>query len=135
MTYRPHHQSSSCCSHRTCAELEVFLARVIGSPWPFDIHGACRIAQDFEEVRFRRFASRVGVPACLAELTPNAYFASFVVGDSKRAITLALSSADASPLNGFILFPGTICSGLAMKRSSFSSSQMKSAPFIALEYP
>src|SRR5580704_9476913 len=56
-----------------------------------------------------------GCSRCLAELSPNAYFASFAVCDSKKAITLALSSADASPLNGFILFPGTICSGLAMK--------------------
>jgi len=47
------------------------------------------------------------------------YFASSAaVLDSKKAITLALSSADASPLNGFILFPGTVCSGLAIKRSS-----------------
>jgi hypothetical protein len=42
-----------------------------------------------------------------------AYFVSSVVPDTKKVITLALSSADASPLNGFILFPGTICSGLA----------------------
>ena len=64
------------------------------------------------------------------------YFASSaVVLDSKKAITLALSSADASPLNAFILFPGTVCSGLAIKRSSLASSQTKSAPFIALEYP
>ena len=33
------------------------------------------------------------------------------------------------------LFPGTVCSGLAIKRSSLASSQTKSAPFIALEYP
>jgi hypothetical protein len=62
-----------------------------------------------------------------------AYFVSSVVPDTKKVITLALSSADASPLNGFILFPGTICSGLAMKLSNFALSQVKPAPFIALE--
>jgi len=56
-----------------------------------------------------------------------------VAPDTKKAITLALSSADASPLNGFILFPGTICSGFAMKPSNFALSQMKPAPFMALE--
>jgi hypothetical protein len=61
------------------------------------------------------------------------YFVSFVVSDTKKAITLALSSAEASPLNGFILFPGTICSGLAMKLSNFALSQVKSAFLIALE--
>jgi hypothetical protein len=55
------------------------------------------------------------------------------VGDSKNAITLARSSADVSPPYGFILLPGTTSSGFAMKRSSFSLSQTKSAPFMALE--
>jgi hypothetical protein len=32
-----------------------------------------------------------------------------------------------------MLLPGTTSLGFAMKRSSFSSSQAKSAPFIALE--
>ena len=56
-----------------------------------------------------------------------------VVSDRRKASILALSSADASPPYGFILLPGTISSGLAMKRFSFASSQMKSALFIALE--
>src|SRR5215472_12168889 len=56
-----------------------------------------------------------------------------VVGDSKNAITLARSSADARPPYGFMLLPGTTSSGFAMKRSSFSLSHTKSAPFMALE--
>ena len=43
------------------------------------------------------------------------------------------SSPDDRPPYGFMLLPGTTCSGSAMKRSSFSSSQTKSASFIALE--
>jgi hypothetical protein len=53
--------------------------------------------------------------------------------ERKKAITLTLSSTDASPPYGFMLLPGTISSGFAMKRLSFASSQMKSAFFIALE--
>ena len=53
--------------------------------------------------------------------------------ERKKATTLTLSTADASPPYGFMLLPGTISSGFAMKRFSFASSQMKSAPFIALE--
>ena len=56
-----------------------------------------------------------------------------IVSDCKKAMTLALLSADASPPYGFMLLPGTISSGFAMKRSSFASFQTKSAPFIALE--
>jgi len=59
--------------------------------------------------------------------------AQLVVGDSKNIITLARSSADVSPPYGFMLLPGTISSGFAMNRSSFSLSHTKSAPFIALE--
>jgi cytochrome c2 len=33
---------------------------------------------------------------------------------AERQLLWPLSSADASPLNGFMLFPGTMCSGLAM---------------------
>jgi hypothetical protein len=54
-------------------------------------------------------------------------------GDCKKAINLVPSSADASPPYGFMLLPGTTSSGFAMKLSSFSLSQTKSAPFIALE--
>ena len=53
--------------------------------------------------------------------------------DRRKETMLALSAADASPLNGFMLLPGTRISGLAMKRSSLSSSHTKSALFIALE--
>jgi hypothetical protein len=56
-----------------------------------------------------------------------------VESDRRKEVTLALSSADASPLYGFILLPGTISSGFAMKRFSFASSQTKPALFIALE--
>jgi hypothetical protein len=56
-----------------------------------------------------------------------------VVGDSKNTIILARSSADVSPPYGFMLLPGTISSGFAMNRSSFSLSHTKSAPFMALE--
>jgi hypothetical protein len=59
--------------------------------------------------------------------------AQLVVGDSKNTITLARSSADVSPPYGFMLLPGTTSSGFAMKRSSFSLSHTKSAPFMALE--
>jgi hypothetical protein len=59
--------------------------------------------------------------------------AQLVVGDSKNVITLARSSADVSPPYGFMLLPGTTSSGFAMKRSSFSLSHTKSAPFMALE--
>src|SRR5260370_22950807 len=59
--------------------------------------------------------------------------AQLVVGDSKNTITLARASADVSPPYGFMLLPGTTSSGFAMKRSSFSLSHTKSAPFIALE--
>ena len=59
--------------------------------------------------------------------------AQLAVGDSRNAITLARSSADVSPPNGFMLLPGTTSSGFAMKRSSFSLSHTKSAPFMALE--
>jgi hypothetical protein len=55
------------------------------------------------------------------------------VGDSKNIITLARSSADVSPPYGFMLLPGTTSSGFAMKRSRFSLSHTKSAPFMALE--
>ena len=53
--------------------------------------------------------------------------------DRRKEVTLALSSADPSPLYGFILLPGTISSGFAMKRFSIASSQTKPALFIALE--
>jgi hypothetical protein len=56
-----------------------------------------------------------------------------VVGDSKNTIILARSSADVSPPYGFMLLPGTISSGFAMNRSSFSLSHTKSVPFMALE--
>ena len=59
--------------------------------------------------------------------------AQLVVSDSKNTITLARSSADVSPPYGFMLLPGTTSSGFAMKRSSFSLSHTKSAPFMALE--
>jgi len=59
--------------------------------------------------------------------------AQLVVSDSKNTITLARSSADVSPPYGFMLLPGTTSSGVAMKRSSFSLSHTKSAPFMALE--
>jgi hypothetical protein len=59
--------------------------------------------------------------------------AQLVAGDSKNTITLARSSADVSPPYGFMLLPGTTSSGFAMKRSSFSLSHTKSAPFMALE--
>jgi hypothetical protein len=59
--------------------------------------------------------------------------AQLVVSDSKNTITLARSSADESPPYGFMLLPGTTSSGVAMKRSSFSLSHTKSAPFMALE--
>src|SRR5262249_14688159 len=59
--------------------------------------------------------------------------AQLAVGDSKNTITLARSSADVSPPYGFMLLPGTTSSGFAMKRSSFSLSHTKSAPFMALE--
>jgi hypothetical protein len=52
---------------------------------------------------------------------------------SQERNILALSSADASPPYGFMLLPGTSSSGFAMKRSSFSSSHTKSAPFSAPE--
>jgi hypothetical protein len=53
--------------------------------------------------------------------------------DCRKAMTFFLSSVDARPLYGFMLLPGTTSSGLAMKCSSFSSSQTKPAGFIALE--
>ena len=59
--------------------------------------------------------------------------AQLVVGDSRNTITLARSSADVIPPYGFMLLPGTTSSGFAMKRSSFSLSHTKSAPFMALE--
>jgi hypothetical protein len=59
--------------------------------------------------------------------------AQLVVSDSKNTITLPRSSADVSPPYGFMLWPGTTSSGFAMKRSSFSLSHTKSAPFMALE--
>jgi hypothetical protein len=59
--------------------------------------------------------------------------AQLVASDSKNTITLARSSADVSPPYGFMLLPGTTSSGVAMKRSSFSLSHTKSAPFMALE--
>lgn len=59
--------------------------------------------------------------------------AQFALADSRNSITLARSSAAASPPYGFMLLPGTTSSGFAMKRSSFSLSQIKSAPFMALE--
>ena len=59
--------------------------------------------------------------------------AQLIVGDSRNTITLARSSADVSPPYGFMLLPGTTSSGFAMKRSSFSLSHTKSAPFMALE--
>ena len=40
-------------------------------------------------------------------------------------MTFVLSSVDARPPYGFMLLPGTTSSGLAIKCSSFSSSQMK----------
>jgi hypothetical protein len=43
-----------------------------------------------------------------------------LVSDCKKAITLARSSADASPPYGFMLLPSTISSGPAMKRFSFA---------------
>jgi hypothetical protein len=59
--------------------------------------------------------------------------AQLVVSDSKNTITLVRSLADVSPPYGFMLLPGTTSSGFAMKRSSFSLSHTKSAPFMALE--
>ena len=59
--------------------------------------------------------------------------AQLIVGDSRNTITLARSTADVSPPYGFMLLPGTTSSGFAMKRSSFSLSHTKSAPFMALE--
>src|SRR5262249_11601403 len=59
--------------------------------------------------------------------------AQLVVSDPKNPIPLARSSADVSPPYGFMLLPGTTSSGFAMKRSSFSLSHTKSAPFMALE--
>ena len=52
---------------------------------------------------------------------------------ARKAMIFALSSLDARPPYGFMLLPGMTSSGFAMKRSSFSSSQTKSASFIALE--
>src|SRR6185369_11442594 len=63
-----------------------------------------------------------------AALLPPNDEAQLVSADSKNAITLARSSADVSPPYGFMLLPGTISSGFAMKRSSFSLSHTKSAP-------
>ena len=80
-----------------------------------------------------QFAPRVGAGArIVGECKTEGGFQSGV-GDCKKAINLARSSADASPPYGFMLLPGTTSSGFAMKLSSFSLSQTKSAPFIALE--
>src|SRR5262249_37256244 len=93
-----------------------------------DLPGPCRV-QTGGAVR-RKFlhlaADAVGVVRWLIT-------AQLVVGDSKNTITLARSSADVSPPYGFMLLPGTTSSGFAMKRSSFSLSHTKSAPFMALE--
>jgi hypothetical protein len=53
--------------------------------------------------------------------------------ESKKAATFFASSPDRSPLYGFILLPGTTSSGLAIKRASFVSSQIKPASFMATE--
>ena len=75
-----------------------------------------------------QFAPRVGAGArILGECKTEGGFQSGV-GDCKKAINLARSSADASPPYGFMLLPGTTSSGFAMKLSSFSLSQTKSAP-------
>src|SRR6516162_7385607 len=79
-------------------------------------------------------AERQGAPGIRESLADRGLFRDqLVVGDSKNAITLARSSADARPPYGFMLLPGTTSSGFAMKRSSFSLSHTKSAPFMALE--
>ena len=77
-------------------------------------------------------AGRLGLGESLAHRGRDV-IAQLVVGDSKNTITLARSSADVSPPYGFMLLPGTTSSGFAMKRSSFSLSHTKSAPFMALE--
>jgi len=53
--------------------------------------------------------------------------------DNRNARTFFLSSADARPAKGFILFPATTSSGLAIKRARLASFQTKSASFIAAE--
>ena len=98
-----------------------------------------------EHVRQRRATQEKLCASCVTSIAGNPTVFSRQLASShqrhylpleserKKAITLTLSSADASPPYGFMLLPGTISSGFAMKRFSFASSQMKSAPFIALE--
>jgi len=89
---------------------------------------AARRSAIASDEKVREFWERFGAPTPIRSETYSP-----VPSESKKLITLALSSADASPPYGFILLPGTISSGLAMKRFSFASSQTKSALFIALE--
>src|SRR5262245_4273395 len=54
---------------------------------------------------------------------------------ARKPMIFFRSSLDERPPYGFMLLPGTTSSGLAIKRSSFSSFQTKPASFMALEKP